>query len=91
MSKDAWNQTNMLHRPKERVHTAFSVRFVSMSSGSFGDSLALLIDTLMTLSQELDLQIALDVPDHTQFPGAKYRETLNVIDRMVRAPLSFSD
>lgn len=70
MSKDARNQTNMLHRSKEWVHTAFSVRFVTMSVGSFGDSLALLVDTLMTLSQELGLQIALDVPGHTQFPGA---------------------
>lgn len=70
MSKDAQDQTNLLHRSKEWVHTAFSVLFASMSVGSFGDSLALLMNTLRILSQELGLQIALYVPGHTQFQGS---------------------
>lgn len=70
MSKDARDQTNMLHRSKECVHTEFSVLFVSMSVGSFGDSLAMLVNTLMTLSQQVGLQIVLYVPGHTQFQGS---------------------
>lgn len=70
MSKDARDQTNMLQRSKEWVHTVFSVLFASMSVGRFGDSLALLMNTLKILSQELGLQIALYVPGHTQFQGS---------------------
>lgn len=46
------------------------VVIVSVSVGSFGNSLAILMNALMTLFQVLGLQIALYVPGHTQFQGA---------------------